>query len=150
LTNNRPHETALLLDFYEPFLTEKQAEILKAHCDEDYSLSEIAENLHISRQAVHGALRSGTTALRELEEKLGLVRAFYDEWHKAEALENALAELRAGLLELRALTSQQGGAVLAKLDALEALADRIGGIHRTDGFPNKLDSIREEERDGIV
>ncbi len=38
-----------LLDAYEPLLTDKQQEVLDLYYKEDFSLSEIAENLKISR-----------------------------------------------------------------------------------------------------
>ena len=42
-----------LFDFYGALLTEKQQECLKMHLFEDFSLSEIGEELGISRQAVY-------------------------------------------------------------------------------------------------
>ena len=42
----------MLAAFYAPLLTEKQQSMLEMYCDEDLSLSEIATQLSISRQAV--------------------------------------------------------------------------------------------------
>jgi len=67
-------DVPIFLEFYSELLTERQAEIIALYCDEDYSLAEIAENLQISRQAVHDSLKSGMAAFEELEEKMGLVR----------------------------------------------------------------------------
>ena len=46
-------ETAWLLDFYGPLLTQRQQEMLRLYCDEDLSMAEIAEQEAISRQGVH-------------------------------------------------------------------------------------------------
>ena len=69
-------ETPVFLEFYGELLTKRQAEIMAMYCDDDYSLAEIAENLHVSRQAVHDSIRSGISTLEELEEKMGLVRKY--------------------------------------------------------------------------
>ena len=52
-------EIGLLLDFYGPLLTENRVRILRLWCEEDLSVSEIAQEVHISRQGVHDALRRG-------------------------------------------------------------------------------------------
>ena len=71
-------EASLLYDFYARLLTERQQEITRLYHEENYSLSEIAQEFSISRQAVHDALKNAEKALREYEEKLGLIRGFTD------------------------------------------------------------------------
>jgi predicted DNA-binding protein YlxM (UPF0122 family) len=66
-------ETAWLLDFYGPLLTERQRSLLHMYCEQDLSLAEIAEREGISRQAVHGAVRRGEQQLRAYERQLGLL-----------------------------------------------------------------------------
>ena len=44
---------SLLLDFYGSLLTDRQRECYALHHEDDMSLGEIAEELSISRQAVH-------------------------------------------------------------------------------------------------
>lgn len=64
-------EVSILLDYYRNLLSEKQKEYLVNHFEEDLSLSEIAKNNGISRQAVYDNIRRGIKQLKEYEEKLG-------------------------------------------------------------------------------
>lgn len=70
----RVTELNLLLDFYNTLLTSKQRFALEMYYSEDLSLVEIAENLGISRQAVHDLLRRGEKLLDDYEEKLRLLQ----------------------------------------------------------------------------
>ena len=69
-------EQTLLYDFYGELLTEHQKKIYEEVIFGDYSLSEVAEAHGISRQGVHDLIRRCDRALREYEEKLGLVEKF--------------------------------------------------------------------------
>ncbi len=80
-------EIGILLDYYKPLLTEKQKRYLIDYFEEDLSLSEIAQNYEISRQAVYDNIRRGCKILREYEEKLN----FYKKDRK---LYNELLELQ--------------------------------------------------------
>jgi len=62
-----------LYDFYGSLLTDKQQECLEMHYLNDLSLSEIADEFGVSRQAVHDILRRAEQTLEEYESKLGLV-----------------------------------------------------------------------------
>ena len=61
-------EQGYLYDFYGELLTERQLE--------DYSLSEVAEDLGISRQGVHDMIKRCNKTLEEYEQKLHLVEKF--------------------------------------------------------------------------
>ena len=63
-------ENAILLDTYGSMLTEKQYDTLSLYYDEDLSLSEIAENMGITRQGVHKCIRT------QLEETLGFAQKY--------------------------------------------------------------------------
>lgn len=65
-----------LLDFYGELLTKRQRECLELHYNDDYSLNEIAEDLGISRQGVHDAIKRGETALLDFENRLKLFERF--------------------------------------------------------------------------
>ena len=69
-------EQALLYDFYGELLTEHQKQVYEDVVFGDLSLSEAAEAHGISRQGVHDLVRRCDKALRDYEDKLGLVRKF--------------------------------------------------------------------------
>ena len=69
-------ETAWLLDFYGPLLTQRQQEMLRLYCDGDLSMAEIAEQEAISRQGVHDTVHKAQKQLEEYEEKLGLLARY--------------------------------------------------------------------------
>ncbi|WP_061213180.1 YlxM family DNA-binding protein [Syntrophomonas wolfei] len=66
----------MLKDFYGPLLTLTQQDLMSLYYEDDWSLSEIAENRGTSRQAVYDVLKRAETALQEYEERLGLVDKF--------------------------------------------------------------------------
>lgn len=70
----RKIEISMLLDIYGNLLTKKQFEFLDNYYNNDLSLSEIAENENITRQAVRDNLKKGECKLFEYEEKLGVMR----------------------------------------------------------------------------
>ncbi|MDO4378446.1 MAG: sigma factor-like helix-turn-helix DNA-binding protein [Erysipelotrichia bacterium] len=65
-----------LLPFYLTLLTDKQQQIVQLYYYENYSLSEIAENLDISRNAVYDTLKKSTVIIKKYEDKLQLKRNF--------------------------------------------------------------------------
>ncbi len=66
-------DAALLCDIYGGLLSEKQRTALEMYCNEDYSLSEIAENTGISRQGVRDQIKHAHELLSEYENVLGLL-----------------------------------------------------------------------------
>ncbi|MBR3591674.1 MAG: DNA-binding protein [Clostridia bacterium] len=60
-----------LLDFYGPFLSEKQRNLLHHYYNEDLSLSEIAENEQITRQGVRDLIKRGELQLKKYEDECG-------------------------------------------------------------------------------
>ena len=66
----------LLKDFYGPLLTEKQQNVLNLHYENDLSLSEIADDMNTSRQAVYDMVKKAESLLEQYEQKLGLVERF--------------------------------------------------------------------------
>ena len=69
-------EQGYLYDFYGELLTERQQQVYESVVLEDYSLSEVAEDLGISRQGVHDMIKRCNKTLEEYEQKLHLVEKF--------------------------------------------------------------------------
>lgn len=69
-------DLAFLSAFYGGMLTEKQRRVLFLHCEEDLSLGEIAEEVGISRQAVHETLTRAAAKLNEMESALCVAGRF--------------------------------------------------------------------------
>jgi uncharacterized protein len=102
------NEICLYLDFYGQLLTDHCRDILEMHYSEDMSLSEIAETLGITRQAVHDRIRQGSSQLTAYEKALGLSARFQTarEYIRLamKALDNGQASLaRENLMQLEAV-----------------------------------------------
>ena len=72
----RVEYASMLYDFYGSLLNESQNEVMALYHEDNLSLSEIAEELGQSRQAVHYTLRKAEKTLEVYEEKLGLVASY--------------------------------------------------------------------------
>jgi predicted DNA-binding protein YlxM (UPF0122 family) len=59
-------EQTLLYDFYGELLTERQQQVYESVVLEDYSLSEVAEDLGISRQGVHDMIKRCNHTLEDM------------------------------------------------------------------------------------
>lgn len=69
-------ENGMLYDFYGAMLTQHQKKIYEDAVYNDMSLSEIAQNEGISRQAVSDLLRRTTAQMQQYETRLGLIERF--------------------------------------------------------------------------
>ena len=83
-------EVSILLEIYGKLLTENQVNILTDYYNNDLSLSEIAENNHITRQAVSDIIKKGESKLFDLEEKLLIMKKMMKQ---EKLLQEVLAEL---------------------------------------------------------
>lgn len=86
-------KTTLLYDFYGELLTDKQKEIYELFYQNDMSLSEIAGELEISRQAVRDQLKRTEKILLDYEEKLRLVERFMANKSSAVRIRKLIDEL---------------------------------------------------------
>lgn len=66
----------VLYDYYQELLTLNQQEIFELYYFDNLSLSEIADNLSKSRNAIHKSLKSITSKLSEYENKLKLYQKY--------------------------------------------------------------------------
>ena len=83
-------EISMLCQIYGKLLTENQFNVLDNYYNLDLSLSEIAENEGITRQAVRDIIKKGENKLFEFEEKLGIMKK---EMKQEEKIANILSEL---------------------------------------------------------
>ena len=65
-----------LYDLYGELLTKRQRQVYESVVLEDYSLSEVAQELGISRQGVFDMIKRCNKTLEEYEKKLHLVEKF--------------------------------------------------------------------------
>ena len=105
----------MLLDFYGELLTEKQRSCYAMHCNEDLSLSEIAEIMNISRQGVRDLIVRAGATLSDTEKKIGIVKKFSEQRAVVDRMSGRLLELR-GLTEGRAEELAEN--LVADLEAL--------------------------------
>ena len=67
-------EISILCQIYGALLTEKQFSFIDDYYNNDLSLSEIAENNGITRQAVRDNIKKGENKLFEYEDKLEIMK----------------------------------------------------------------------------
>ena len=67
-------EMSLLLEIYGNLLTAKQKDAIDLYYNENLSLSEIAEDVAITRQGVRKILMDGEKKLIDFESKLGFLK----------------------------------------------------------------------------
>ncbi len=72
-------EVSILCQIYGKLLTDKQYEFIDDYYNNDLSLSEIAENNNITRQAVRDVIKKGESKLFEYEEKLLIMKKIRDQ-----------------------------------------------------------------------
>ena len=73
---------SILCQIYGKLLTKKQLNILVNYYDNDLSLSEIAENEGITRQAVRDIIMKGEKKLFDYEEKLMFMKKMFKQEEK--------------------------------------------------------------------
>ena len=81
-----------LLDIYGALLTDRQRDVLDLYYNDDLSLSEIADEIGISRQGVRELIKKAEDELLFFEEKLGLAARFRQAGEQAERLLGMLRE----------------------------------------------------------
>ena len=80
----------ILFGIYGKLLTEKQYELLNDYYNNDLSLSEIAENNNITRQAVNDVINKGKNKLIEIEEKLAFMKKMLNQEKEIKLIINEL------------------------------------------------------------
>lgn len=107
-----------LLDYYGALLSERQRDALNFYYNDDLSLSEIADEMGISRQGVRDAIKRGEAELTELEAALGIAKSQSESKHEIEAIASMIVKIAKELPESEA--SEQ---LLSLSERIKALAD---------------------------
>lgn len=87
-------KTSMLFDIYGGLLTDKKKRVMEMYHEDDMSLSEIAEELEVSRAAVHDSLRSAERLLCSYEDKLGILADYLLKEKLADELRTHISEAR--------------------------------------------------------
>ena len=108
-------EQGILYDFYGELLTEHQRKIYEDAVYHDLSLSEIAEMQGISRQGVHDLIRRCDRILEDYEEKLHLVKRFYEMQENIRRIEALAEENSLSLEQMRKELKKLAGKMMEAL-----------------------------------
>ena len=93
-------ELSLLLDFYGELLSEKVRGATELYYNDDLSLSEVAEDMGITRQGVRDLIKRAEGNLYGYEEKLGLYKRFLE-------MQKGLGTLRESLVKTKSLCDKE-------------------------------------------
>ncbi len=103
---------SVLYDFYGELLNDRKKQIFEDYFLNDFSLSEIANELGISRQGVHDIVKRTSKELWDYEERLSLVKKFTEVKEKVGNIKKYCNEVKKSL-------------DFTKIQAIETLADDI-------------------------
>ncbi|MEE3493182.1 YlxM family DNA-binding protein [Ruminococcus sp.] len=109
IMNSKP-DISLLYDFYAELLNDSQRRVVELYVNEDLSLSEVAEILHISRQGVRDSLGRAERKLRDYEQKLGLLRDYHQRLERDDAIRGLIDKIK----------HTESGDITPLLDQIEA------------------------------
>ncbi len=126
-------KASLLYDFYGALLTEKQRQVMALYHEENLSLSEIAQEYKISRQAVHDTLKKAEQALEDYEAKLRLM----DKFLKTERAISLIEDEIAGMEKLAAAKDRARSPQASGADDIAA-----SGGKEAEPFIRRLENIK--------
>ena len=89
-------EICILYDLYGKILTDKQSEFIDNYYNNDLSLSEIADNNQITRQAVRDIIKKGEKKLFEYEEKLAFMKRMLKQNKKIAKILSQITKIEKG------------------------------------------------------
>lgn len=119
---SKPFEMCLLFDFYGDLLTDKQKELFDLYYNHDLSLSEIAEQVNITRQGVRDSIVRAEHALQTMEDNLGLVAKYGQIDRHVQEIASDVKKL--SLINSNYLQNPEISKILARISThLKALSD---------------------------
>lgn len=87
-------EISMLCQIYGKLLTEKQFDYINDYYNNDLSLSELAENYNITRQAARDNIKKGENKLFEYEEKLNVMKKTMEQEEKIAIVLSEIAKIQ--------------------------------------------------------
>lgn len=87
-------EIGILFDFYGRLLTEKQYLVIELYYLNDLSLSEIGDEVGVTRQGVSDLIKRAEQNLKDYEKTLGLVEKFYSNNRKLATIKEIALEIK--------------------------------------------------------
>ncbi|MCI5616786.1 MAG: sigma factor-like helix-turn-helix DNA-binding protein [Ruminococcus bovis] len=112
-------ENSLLLDFYGELLTDKVRYATEMYYNDDLSLSEIADDMGITRQGVRDLIKRAEGNLQTFEEKLGLHKRFVE-------TQKGLTKIKKSLEETKCvLDKEDKSSLIAKVDEMTLVVNEL-------------------------
>ncbi len=90
-------QISMLCQIYGKLLTDKQFELINDYYNNDLSLSEIAENNEITRQAVRDIIKKGEKKLFEYEKELKFMEKMLEQEKNIENIKQDLENIKQNL-----------------------------------------------------
>ena len=118
-------ELSLLFDFYGELLSEKVRRATELYYNDDLSLSEVAEDMGITRQGVRDLIKRAEGNLYGYEQKLGLYKRFLE-------MQKGLGSLKDSLVKAKSL--------------LDSNTDRSEIDKEISGMIDLVDELIREDR----
>ena len=112
-------ELGILFDFYGKLLSENQYTVVELYYIHDLSLSEIGEELGITRQGVYDSLKRAENNLYDFENNLGLVEKFKN---VSNEVNNILKYVKVIVKDAEDLNNQE---IVNNAKAIKKLAEKI-------------------------
>ena len=112
-------EIGILFDFYGKLLSERQCTTIELYYIHDFSLTEIGEELNISRQGVYDTLKRAEQKLYEYEDTLGLINKFNYKIREIDKIDKITKEIEK---ESQNINNQK---ILEKSKALREIVEKI-------------------------
>ena len=109
---------SLLVDYYGDLLSEKQSDVFRYYYEENLSLTEIAAELGVSKQAISKMLKRTRAQLEDYEKKLLLM-----EKHKQ--YEKALLKINKKIFDAKKLDDESS---MARVKTLNEAKRLIAGL----------------------
>ena len=113
-------ELSLLLDFYGELLSEKVRRATELYYNDDLSLSEVAEDMGITRQGVRDLIKRAEGNLYGYEQKLRLYKMFLEMQKGLGTLKESLVKAKS-LLDNNTDRSEIDKEISGMIDLVDAL-----------------------------